>query len=374
MFTIGNKMKQTIRKFGLTLAVAAYAASASCLATENGQSTSAVPAPAAAATEAPTPPRFVQKGPVVLSVYFVHDKDKQMDELRIVKRTHVVGTNAAKAALGVSLLLLGGSATIHGSSKDDSYGDEISDERDSAKLASPFRVELPTAIDQKITDIVEAENLETGAAPYKNALTITPIGWNLVYHELAADKEHEDEYVLRFAAGFSKVLEGEEDRFMRPARKVERSCVYLSKPQPLATWQQNNYDAVAVEQKLATEACVNQIAPYLPAFLGIDSTSKIRTAKINCKNSMKQCVADSENVQEPNEAKKVCKTEYKQCVNTDVKPMIDMTPVGQCKVTFAACKATVLDKARAINPTEKPPKSEYVPCATEYRACVAATR
>jgi hypothetical protein len=366
-------MKPTLRKLGLALALAASSATAPSLAADNTGTTVAVPATTGAIPADLSIPRFSAKGPVRLIAYFHSEKDKKMDELRIVKRSTVVGANVANVATGVALALLGAPTAINGRSKEDFYGDEITDEQDKRKLASSFLVELPALLDEKIIDLVD--DGEEGAAPsYKNVLFIRPVAWNLMYNELTADKEREDEYVLRFAAAFSKVLEGEEDRFMHKARKVERECQYVSKPQSLAAWQQNDYDAVAAEQKRATEACVDQLAPYLPAFLGIDSNTRIRTAQLNCKSTLKQCVAGADGAAEPSEGKKICKEEYKQCVSTDVKPLISMTPVGQCKDTFASCKATVLDKARAINPDQKPPKSEFVPCSTEYKACVAATR
>lgn len=364
-------MKPTSRILGLALAAAASFASAtetSAIAT--------VPATNAAAPATIAIPRFATKGPVLIGVTYFGERDKKMDELRIVRRSTVVGTNVANVALGVSLALLGAPTPISGHGKEDFYGDEITDERDSARLANPLQSELQSLLDQKITELVAAENedSDTPLPKYKNMLSITPQGWNLLYHELNADKEHEDQYVLRFAAAFSKTLEGEEDRFMHKARKIERNCAYVSKPQALAVWQQNDYEAVAAEQKLATQACLDQVVPYLPGFLGIDSTSKIKAAQLNCKTGFKQCVAGADTAAEPGEAKKLCKTEYNQCVSTDVKPMISMTPIGQCKDSFASCKATVLDKARATNPGEKPAKSEFVPCSTEYKACVAAAR
>lgn len=365
-------MNVTLRKLGLPFAFAAFVATAPSLAADNTGTAVAVPAATVALPAGQPVPHFSAKGPVRLDVNFYSEKDRKMDQLRIVKRSTVVGTNAANVAAGVALAVLGAPTAINGHAKEDFYGDEITDAQDKRKLASPFLVELPALLDQKIIDLADDE--EGDAPSYKNVLSIRPVAWSLVYNELTADKEHEDEYVLRFAAAFSKVLEGEEDGFLRKARKVERECQYVSKPQSLAAWQQNDYDAVAAEQKRATQACIDQLAPYLSAFLGIDSNTRIRAAKLNCKNTFKQCVAGADGAAEPSEGKKICKEEYKQCVSTDVKPLISMTPVGQCKDTFASCKAAVFEKARAINPDQKPPKSEFVPCSTEYKACVAATR
>ncbi|QNA88251.1 hypothetical protein G4G28_06575 [Massilia sp. Dwa41.01b] len=367
-------MTPTLRPLAtLALAITASFASTTSFATETGNTT------APAIIVAPPPlglsiPRFATKSPLPLSIDFRSKKDEQMDELRIVRRASVVGANVTNVAVGVTLAVLGASSAINGRTKDDFYGDEIKDEQDTRKLASPFRVGLPTLLDQKIVDLFDDDSEDAAKPSYKNTLSITPIAWNLVYHELNADKEHEDDYVLRFAARFTKVIEGEEDRFMHKARSVERGCEYVSKPQSLASWQQNDYEAVAEAQKVATQACIDQVAPFLPAFLGIDSNTKIRAAQLNCKNTFKQCVAGTDGAAEPGAAKKLCKEEYSQCVRDDVKPMISMTPIGQCKDTFAACKATVIDKARALNPNEKPAKSEFVPCATEYKTCVAAAR
>lgn len=365
-------MKFTLRKLGLPLALAAFASTAPSFAADNTGTTVAVPATTGAIPAHGALSHFSAKGPVRLSVDFHSEKDRKMEQLRIVQRSSVVGANVTNVAAGVTLAVLGVPTAINGRSKEDFYGDEIADAQDKRKLASPFLVELPALLDQKIIDLADDE--EGDAPSYKNVLSIRPVAWNLMYNELTADKEHEDEYVLRFAAAFSKVLEGEEDGFLRKARKVERECQYLSKPQSLAAWQQNDYDAVAAEQKRATQACVDQLAPYLSAFLEIDSNTRIRAAKLNCKNTFQQCVAGADGAAEPGEGKKICKQEYKQCVSTDVKPLVSMTPVGQCKDMFASCKAAVFEEARAINPDQKPPKSEFVPCSTEYKACVAATR
>lgn len=363
-------MHPTLRTLALALAITA---SAPTFATETS-----VPAPAAA-IPVPAPldlsvPHLKTKGPVNLSVSFRSKKDEQMDQLRIVTRSTVVGANVTNVAVGVTLAVLGAPVPVSGKSKNDFYGDEIKEIRDASKLTSPFRVALPSMLDQKIVEVLADENDDEAKPSFKNTLSITPVAWNLVYNELNADKEHEDEYVLRFAALFSKVLEGEEDGFMRKARAVERRCEYQSKPQSLASWQANDYEAVAAMQKVATQACVDQIAHSLPSFLGIDSNTKIRAAQLNCKNGYKQCVAGSDGAAEPGAAKKLCKESYNQCVRDDVKPIISMTPIGQCKDTFASCKAAVIDKARALNPDEKPAKSEFVPCATEYKSCVAAAR
>ncbi|MEJ7808104.1 MAG: hypothetical protein WKG03_19550 [Telluria sp.] len=314
------------------------------------------------------------KGPVPLSVTFRGERDKTfMNELGIVNRSNVLAANAAKLALGVAMIALTGTGHVQGSNKEYFYGDRISDVTDRRNLASPFLRELPAALDKKILEVI-ADSPELGAVPYNKVMTITPSGFTLQYEELLAGEGKEDQFVLRLAADFSKVLEGEEDRFLRKARGNVRGCVYVSKPQALSAWKANDYAAVAVEQKLATQACVDSIAQSLPTFLGYDARTRIRDAKLNCKNTHKTCVAATETIPEPLEAKKLCKVEYNECVATDVRPIIDSTPIGACKATYAACKTTSNDKARAINPEGKADKTEIAACVTGYKACIDTVR
>ena len=317
---------------------------------------------------------YKAKGPVMLSVTFRGERDKTfMNELGIVNRSNVVGANAAKLAAGVALIALTGSATVHGSNKEHFYGDRVSDVIDRRKLASPFLNELPAALDQKIMEVV-AESPELGAVPYNKVMMITPSGYSLQYEELLAGAGKEDQFVLRLEAQFSKVLEGEEDRFLRKARSTERACIYVSKPQALSAWKANDYEAVAVEQKLATKACIDSIAPFLPQFLGFDARTKIRDAKTNCQNTHKVCVAAADTQADPLEAKKVCKGSYNQCIATDVRPIVDSTPIGACKATYAACKTTSVNKARALDPEGKADKTEIAACVTEYKGCLGALK
>lgn len=357
-------MKQTLRKLALALALTAMGGASPCLAQAGGEP--ALPVPVAES-------HYREKGPVKLLVYDYSEEDKRMSHLGLVKRSTVVGANAAEAAVGVSMLLLTGSGHMRGFNKEHFYGKSITDARDMRKIASGFKSDLPAALDRKIIQII-GDSPDPGAAPFKNTLTIMPLNWSLAYNELMADKDREDEYILRFSAQFSKVLEGEEDGFLRKARKIERVCHYTSPPRKLAAWTEGDYDAVAAEQKLAIEVCVDSIAKSLPLFLGLDSAAKIRTAKLNCKNELNVCVAESDKAPDAAEAKKACNVEYKQCVSEDVKPLVDATPVGQCKATFATCKAAVIEKSQALNPDVKPAKSEFAACTTEYKACVAHTK
>ncbi|HEY0060581.1 MAG TPA: hypothetical protein VGC21_00590 [Telluria sp.] len=368
-------MFPSIRKLGLICAVVASACAASCLAADNSVTEAAQPVPVAVTPAAlPVAQRFDSRGPAPIIVSFFNINEEKVDTLRLVTRTHVVGANIAFAAIGAVLGANGVPTTVQFGEKKEFYGDEITDASSASRLRSPFRVALPAALDQQIMALAEAESVEAGPVSLKKTLRIEPREWHLVYNELNADKENEDAYVLRFAAYFSKEVEGEESAFLRKARSIGRSCLYVSKPQPLAAWKQNDYDAIQAEGKRALESCIDQLTPSLPAFLGFDSNSKIRIAQLNCKTNLKQCVAEADTAAEPDETKKLCKTEYKQCISTDVKPMIDMTPLGQCKVTLAACKASVIDKARVANPDEKAPRSAFVPCSLEYKACVQATK
>lgn len=219
-----------------------------------------------------------------------------------------------------------------------------------------------------------AESEGSGAPKRKNTMTITPLGRHLLYNELMADKGHEDEYVLRLAARFNKRPEGATDSFFRKVQDTVRECHYVSKPLTLSAWKANDYDAVAAEQKVATQSCVNFLSSEMPGFLGIDTSTKIKSAKLNCQTEMNLCVAEADTTADPKAAKIECKVEYKQCVSEDVQPLVDSTPLGACKATYAGCKKTILDNARAINPGVKPEKSEYSSCINEFKACVKTVK
>ncbi len=332
---------------------------------------SAAPAPA---PDKPLETIYPAKGPVPLTITYLGERDKaHFPELHIVTRANVVGVNLAKGAVAVASVMLIGVGHMDGANKEHLYGNPVTDAPDRRNLASPFMTALPAALDKKLAEFV-AENPELGAVSFKKPMTIVPAGWNLMYEELLADQEKEDRYVLRFAAFIGKVLEGDEDGIFRKARNNERKCNYVSPARKLAEWKANNYEALVGEQKLATQSCVDAIAQHLPQYLGFDARNKIKVAKENCKNTLNACVAEAEKVPEPTEGKLLCKAEYKECVSTDVKPLIDSTPIGMCKATVSACKKSVVDKARAVDPTAKPDRAELVACVTEYKTCVAAAR
>ena len=358
-------MKPVLQKLAFAMCLATIATVV--LARDNATTSAAAPLD-------PLTMVFPAKGPVPLSVTFYSERDNEhLNELRIVTRANVIAVNGAKAVLGVATLMLVGAAYVDSTKKEHMYGDAVTDALERRKLAGPFMHALPAALDQKIAAFV-AENPELGGVPFKKAMIVKPSAWNLMYHELLADTEKEDLYVLRFAADIAKVLEGEEGGFLRKTRKTDRSCVYVSPPRALAAWKANDYEAIAGEQKLAVQSCVDYIALHLPQYLGFDAKTKIRAAKDNCKNSLNVCVGEAEKVAEPAEGKLLCKAEYKECVSSEVRPLIDSTPIGMCKATVSACKASVVEKARAMTPPGKPERAELVVCVTDYKTCVAAAR
>lgn len=359
-------MNPTFRKLLLTLSIVAGAASASpAVAQSNAVTSAPVGAAQPAASPATVPAqRYIEKGPVSLYVTTLGD---DLSYLRIVHRSHVVGGNVGRMALS----LLGTREQTH--NKEDFLGDAVTDTRKPQNLVSPLLLDLPKALDEKFIAVL-AENEGSGAARRKNTMTITPLGWHLLYHELMAGTEREDEYVLRFAARFSKRPEGATDSFFRKVQDTVRSCGYVSQPRKLSAWKANDYEAVAAEQKLATQSCLAALTSSMPEWLGIDTSTKIKSAKLNCQTEMNLCIAEGDTTADPKAAKVECKVEYKQCVSEDVKPLVDSTPIGACKATFATCKAAVIEKARAINPGVKPEKSEYLPCTTELKACVKTVK
>ncbi|NHZ43272.1 hypothetical protein [Massilia aquatica] len=354
-------MNSTLRSFFLPLFVTALATASPSFAQDSTQAST----PAAAAVPAlPRHPVYASKGPVSL---YVNTYGDELTYLRIVHRSHVVGGNVGRMALS----LLGTREQTH--NKEDFLGDAVTDTRKPQNLISPLLLDLPKALDEKFVAVL-AEKEGSGAAPRKNGMTITPLGWHLLYNELMAGTEREDEYVLRFAARFSKRPEGATDSFFRKVQDTARSCGYVSKPRKLSAWKANDYEAVAAEQKLATQSCLAALTSSMPEWLGIDTSSKIKSAKLNCQTEMNLCVAEADTTVDPKASKVECKVEYKQCVSEDVKPLVDSTPIGACKATFATCKAAVIEKARAINPGVKPEKSEYLPCTAELKACVKTVK
>ena len=148
-------MKQALRKLALALALTAIGAASPCLAQAGGE-------------PAPTVPAFEQhysaKGPVKLLVRYYSEKDSRMSHLGLVKRSTVVGANAAQAAVAVSMLLLTGAGHMQGHNKEVFYGERITDARDVRKIASGFQSDLPAALDRKFIELV-AGNPDLGAAP-----------------------------------------------------------------------------------------------------------------------------------------------------------------------------------------------------------------
>ncbi len=364
-------MNQTLHKLAVAL-VATVLASAACPSFSQ-EGAAAAPVSTNVTAQAGQPGvTYTAKGPLRFDVDFTGIYPEKMKELRIVKRGSVVGANVALLVVGLAVGNQTGVAPIATANKENFYGDEITDVPDRRNLASPLLNNLLAALDQRITQVAAEE--EGATVSYKEVVTIKPTSWSLLYNELMADQGREDEYILRFGALFSKVIEGEEAGMFRKARATERRCYYASSPRKLAEWTANAYAAVVAEQKLVIESCLNQIAAALPTMLGIDSNSKIRAAKVACTKAMDQCVVQSDKAPEPGEAKKACKVDYKQCITDEVRPLIDMTPIGQCKKTLLACRAVVVEKANAVTPGSKPEKSDLLPCNNEYKACVAATK
>lgn len=355
-----STMNFTLRTLFLSLFVSAVCTAATASV---AQDSTGAGAPAAVPVDARG---YVAKGPVILNVTATSN-GQDLNLLRIVRRSHVVSGNIGRVALS----LVGGSGQMHG--KENYLGDPVTDSGKSQNLISPLLTDLPKALDEKIIAAL-AENEGSSATPRKNAMVITPLGWHLLYHELMADQAHEEEYVLRFSARISKRPEGATDTFFRKVPDTVRSCTYVSTPRTLSAWKANDYDAVATLQKVATQTCLDQLTPELPAFLGIDTSAKIKSAKLNCQTEMNLCVAQADTTADPKSVKAECKVEYKQCISEDVQPLVESTPLGACKATYASCKTTVKENANAANPGIKPEKSEFLPCANEYRACVKTVK
>jgi hypothetical protein len=335
----------------------------------------------AAAPGAPTPdvqpasPRsadetFRAKGPLS---FYIHDfgPKGQRKNLALVPRSLVAGANTGAVIGGVARVLMGvGGGTISGAGKEDFYGIQNNDVKDSERLTNPLLRDIPAAIDQQILAMV-ADDPELSAMKFKDSLHIGAGAWILVYDELLSDS---DNYYMLFKASFSKQWEGDKRTFTHQVGYNGASCGYKSELKPLSVWRANDYEAVVIEKKLAADACVKSVTAELPRILGLDSDSKIRTAKLTCKTTYAACVAASASAADPDASKKLCKVEQKQCVSEEVKPLVDMTPLGQCKVTLLDCRASATEKFHETSPEGKPGKAEFLGCTTEYKKCAEANK
>ncbi|HEX8612051.1 MAG TPA: hypothetical protein VF800_12255 [Telluria sp.] len=353
-------MKHTLEKLILALSIAALCASASpCFAQIAGQPST----PVAANHDAQA-----LKNPVRLSI----EEDKRTDELRIVSREKAANSNIASVVARIAQAHHGATLYLDSVGSTKFYGDSITDAASRRNLVNPLLGDFPKAIDQKISELLA--NDSDAPTIYKHPLTLAPLGWHLVYHDLPTQTVQEDEYVLRFAIHVAKIAEGKDDNFLRRANRPGRSCQYVSKPRALAAWQSNDYDVIVAEQKLAIQACIDSLTPILPELLGIDYHTKLRTAKINCKSKWVQCNTEADMTADPAAGKKACKADYYQCGQRDIEPLVTATPVGQCKTSYAACKKAVIDNARALNPAEPPGRIEFNPCWTKYNTCIEASK
>ncbi|CUI05966.1 hypothetical protein BN2497_6709 [Janthinobacterium sp. CG23_2] len=269
-------MTHTLQKLILAFSISALGATASpCFAQSSGEP--AAPVPANERAQAP-------KNPVPMTI----QEDKWADELRIVSREKAANSNIASIIAGIAQAQHGATLYPDGTERTKFYGNVITDAPSRRNLVSPLLGDFPKALDQKISDLLAAEYANDIPA-YKNPLTLAPLGWHLVYHDPATRTVQDDEYVLRFAVHVSKIVEGKDDNFLRRANRLGRTCQYLSKPRALAAWRSNDYEAVAGEKMLATQACIHALTPIFPELLSIDYNSKLRTAKTNCKSKWVEC-------------------------------------------------------------------------------------
>ena len=309
---------------------------------------------------------FQAKGPV--SIWIDHfGPNAQRKKLALVPRALVVGANAGTVIGGIALSMAGLGGTIRGVAKEDFYGIQNHVAKSSDRLANPLLHDIPAAIDETIAALV-ADDPDLNGTKYNEPLHLSAGAWILVYDELMSDS---DNYYLLFRAGARKRLEGEKQAMFRDAKQHIGGCVYQSEVKPLSVWEANDYEAVGLEKKKATDSCINAITAGLPQMLGMDPDSKIRTAKLTCKTTYSKCVAALDNAPDQVASKNVCKAEQKQCISDEVKPLVDVTPLGQCKVTLLACRATLTEKFQLTSPEGKPGRAAFSECAAEYKTCVA---
>ena len=339
-----------------------------CHAQETSAAPPAVKADAAVVIDQRAP-AYQSKGPIRFDVGGFTLKG-QRRTLALVPRAMVAGANAGAIVGGIASVLLHAPTTINGASKEYFYGIEISDAKNTSILVNPLIDDIPAAVDQAITASLAADPT-MGAMQYKEALYFYAGPWILVYDELMSDN---DNYYVLFKASVGKTEEGQKQTMAHNALAHGGSCNYKSEPKPLSAWRANDYAAVALERKKATDSCVQSVLAQLPQILGMDADSKIRSAKQSCKTGYAECMAASDKTADPGEHKKTCKVEQKQCVSDDVKSLVDMTPLGQCKVVLLECRAGVTDNFHATTPDGKPDKAAFQGCTADYKKCAEANK
>lgn len=358
-------MKLASLKRALALSVALGTAAAT---PGYAQQSEAPAAPAAVQPAAPVAAdnRFQATGPVEfdLDSFGVTGQRKK---LALVQRGLVAGAHTGVVALQ---LITGVGGQTMNMGKEDFWGIQIDDAKDASTLANPLLKEIPAAIDQQIVAML-ADEPEQGPTTFKVPLSAQAGAWLLVYDELMSGS---DNFYLVFRARFYKRKEGGKLAALHIGKQDSVTCEYKSELKLLSVWRANDYEAVAVEKKKAADSCVKSVATQLPRFLGIDADAKIRNAKLECKATYTQCIDGADKTADADASKKVCKAEHKQCVSDEVKPLVDMTPLGQCKVTLVGCKASVTEKFLAATPDGKPGKAEFQACTADYKKCAEVVK
>lgn len=199
-------------------------------------------------------------------------RNSVINQLGIVVKSQMEGRNIAKRVFAII-------DATHGSfSKggfDDNAKEEILPERleyviNRAKLENPAMNDLPKEIDR---EVVEAFKNNPKLEHYDEDIYVLPRYWSLVFDD-ATKSETEALYGVRFAARISKPLENGKGGFIRAKDAFNIECQYASENKPLAEWQKNDYELIAVERKKALDNCIATIKPMMPKLLEIDTVSK----------------------------------------------------------------------------------------------------
>jgi hypothetical protein len=376
-------MHPSIFKLTLALAIAMSACCAAPGFAQEGDTpapvAAAAPAPPAAAEPAaavarapalePAQSSFQAKGPIYFQMSNFGPAG-QRKRLRYVPRSMVAKASTGALIGGLAgIILRAPGDTVLAYSKEEFFGIPL-DAKQAARLSNPLLGDLPAVVDQNIVELLAA-NTEPGPEKYKEPIYVRSGEWTLFYDELLSDS---DNYYLSFKASFTKQEEGERQTMGHSPIQHGGYCGYKSELKPLSVWQANDYEAVVLEKKKIRDICLKNVIAELPAMLGLDPDSRIRSAKLSCKTGYTDCMAESDKSPDPAEHKKECRAEQKRCVSDDVKPLVDMTPLGQCKVTLLACRASVTEHFEATSAGGKPDRAEFKECGIEYKKCAVANK
>ncbi|XAH24276.1 hypothetical protein AAFF27_03530 [Xylophilus sp. GW821-FHT01B05] len=244
------------------------AAAPSTLATAEPAAPETAPAAAGAVPAAPEPEVVALVSPRIKVTYSRADGNgkvtkEEMDMLRVVRPKETQAEIGKQVVLNVALVLLTGGAALNatGFSKEDLMGVDPEGAVDTERLKNPGLVQLPTVLEQRVTDWLASQD-KTRDLQWSKGMVVHSATWRLVYEALDGSS---DAYKLQFVAGVHKVRENP-SLFSGSARSA-KTCTYTSAPRPMNEWKEADYQAVANEAPLAADYCAKEFMAQLPTML-----------------------------------------------------------------------------------------------------------